>query len=149
VAGLDVLHLFKGLFMFTVISGKEIFHGVEVGVLTFLDLVQLVFHFCSKAHVKNIGIVFYKQSVYIPAEFSRHERPVFDYNVAPVLNGRDNGCISARSAYAFFLEFLYKACFVVFSGWLGEMLRGSNRYDLELVSFLEAFRQNALILFVL
>ncbi len=105
--------------------------------LSFLHIVQPVFHIGRKFNVYDIIKPFHHQAVDNLAQGRGRQTLVLFDHIVPVLNGRDDGSIRGRTSHAFLLHGLDQHRLGVPGRRLGEMLLLIHTPDGRLIPLLQ------------
>ena len=119
----------------------EFFEQRDPLLLASRDGIEFVLEPRREIVVDVLGEIVCQELVDDTANIRRDEPFLVHRDVFAILQGRDDGCIGRGSADAVFLERLDEACLVVAWRWLGEVLFGTDREEIDLFAFPEGWQQ--------
>ena len=128
----------------------EVGEYLKVCSITFRNLIQPLFHICSKADIHNTAKVFLQQFSYLESNFCRNKLlPIF-FHILSSLDSIQNSCIGRRTANPLFFQCLDEAGFGKSWRRCCKMLfafAGYREYGLALFKWRQIFLRFPLCLF--
>src|SRR5690606_10793682 len=145
-AGVDLVQRFL-LVLHQLLEGRpEALHQGDPLLLAAADRVELVLHPGGEVVVHVLGEVAGEELAHGAADVGRAEAPAFQLHVLAEQQGGDDRGVGGRTADAVLLQRLDQAGFGEARRWLGEVLRGGNRFQGDPVAGLHGRQLAALVL---
>src|SRR6185437_14808991 len=99
-----------------------------------LHLVEVALHVRRELDVEYVRQALHHHALDLFSQVGRKEAALLQQHVTPVRQRRDDRCVSRRTSNAQPLQLLYKTRFREAGRWLGEMLRGLDTLDRDLLA---------------